>query len=1106
MEAMFPESTGLRGAELIGEGGAGFVYSAHHSRYGQVAVKVAINSDPATQNLFRSEYRLLRSLSHPGIIKLLDFGQTLDHRSFIIMELLSGGDLYSWAAGQRVERRFQPLGTVISALNYIHTLGIIHRDLKGENLLFDSRLGVRVTDLGLAVGEGESRHTRAGTLEYMAPEVIDNQEATPAADIYSLGVILFRLATGRLPFESPDPLQIISLKHHPDELDGEMIATVVSDRVADMVRQCLDPDPALRPRSVTEIAEQLLLANLINKEDVDTHSMDHYLHHHIRSYNTSYAKQELRHLTTDYLMRDHHQGATTSLLETIADALKTSGCDAILDSTTTLSYTGTDSHQHTICLIDSASSPVAQATIEYPELDRFAFDAILAKLFTGGVDDAISDLLYEYSGGNISLLKLLLNGLEHQSQIDLKAGRILLQRDRLFAFEPTKEYFEAVAAMLPELSGDLAAAVALLSADPFGNPPLTLLETSRITKQMLPELADLGVLKHDDYQFARSYYREYYYHSLSLSERTTVHQEWVAQIDRGLVGDEEARTEQLFHHLVGAVKTDRAIETAIALAQRYREEQQPGKARMVLTRVSALPIASVSVDLQLRLLLISESIYKDAGDFGHALSDCARSVRLARRSDNKAILVKAYEDLGDIYKSKRDYRRGNRVLDCAVKLYGELGDELGLSHCLNNIGNILWIIGDLKGAATNYETALEVQRRLGAKKDTASSLSNLGGIKLVQHQYDDSIALYKESIAIKREIGDWPELARTANNLAVAYFEMDELQVANDYLNESLRINLSQNAAKELLYNYENLQEIELRRGNYQKGAEWLYAGFRLAKQNDYACRGIYAAMLARLMLITGRYGKAGSLLDAAGRCERQIDDRIFTLKLTETMAEYHLLLLDWDQARTWIAEAFAHADKLGEFKSKVRLLVLNSRADKASGATKSVVWESLIEAEKIVKDLPARRERLTILLDKTECLLDADELVEAGQVLDQIRLLPQFEGINTYQGCISYVHGLIDFHRGQYKRGLSLLNDAYLASKTMQMPELTWNTLVALGETYQTLNEYERAFKCYIEAFDILKQLASGIADPTSKRRYLSDPDKVAVAEKLEEMSALVT
>jgi serine/threonine protein kinase/tetratricopeptide (TPR) repeat protein len=1103
---MFPESAGLSGAQQIGEGGAGRVYSACHSQWGQVAVKVAIDSDPAAQSLFISEYTLLRSLSHPGIIRLFDFGRTLDHRSFIVMELLSGGDFYSWATGQPVERRFQPLGGIISALDYIHTLGIIHRDLKGENILFDGRHRARVTDLGLATSESESRNTRAGTLEYMAPEVIDNREATPAADIYSLGVILFRLATGRLPFESSDPLQIISLKHHPDELDGEMIAAVASDRFAEMVRRCLDPDPALRPRSVTEVAEQLLLANLMKEDDVVPRSINNYLHHHIRGYNASYVKQELRHLTTDYLIRDYHQGATTGLLEMIADSLKTSGHDATHNSPGTLSYTGTDGHQHTICLVDAASSPVTQTTVEYPELDRFAFDAILAKLFPAGIEDAIGERLYEYSGGNINLLRLLLAGLERQSLVDLKAGRILLQRDRLFEFEPADEYFETIAAMLPELPEDLATAVAFLSADPFGNLPGALIATSRVTKETLPALADLGILTHDDYHFMHSYYREYYYHSLSVSERTTVHQEWVAQIDRGQVSDGTARAEQLFYHLAGAAETGRAIETAIALAQRFRKEQQPDKARMLLTRVSALPIASAGVDLQLRLLMISARIYKDAGDFGNALSDCARSVRLAKRSDNKAILTKVYENLGDIYKSKRDYRRGSRVLNRAVKLYGELGDELGLSHCFNNIGNILWIVGDLKGAATNYETALEVQRRLGAKKDIASSLSNLGGIKLVQHQYDDSIALYKESIAIKREIGDWPELARTANNLAGAYYEMDELQVANGYLNESLRINLSQGADEEILFNYWNLYEVEFRRGNVSKAAEWLYAGLRLAKQSDHFHRGNFSTFLASLMITVGRYGKAGHLLRVAEKFEQQVDDRMLALRLMETRGEYYRLLFDWDQAHAHIADGIVLADSLGESTGKVRLLVMRARVDRAAGEQESVIWEALTEAEDLVKSIPAQREKLTILLDKTEYLIESNRLTEAQEEYAQVRLLPQFEGINTLQSRISFLNGLIDLRSGQYRQAITLFNDACLASKTLQMPEMTWKTLVALGETYQALTEYERAFKCYIEAFDILKRLASGIADPTCKRRYLSDVAKIAVADKLETISALAT
>jgi serine/threonine protein kinase len=1105
MQAMFPESAGLSGAQQIGEGGAGRVYSACHSRWGQVAVKVAIDSDPETYNLFHSEYSLLRSLSHPGIVRLFDFGHTLDCYPFIIMELLPGGDFYGWADGQPVKCRFRLLGSIISALDYIHTLGIVHRDLKGENILLDSNPRARLTDLGLAMSGG-GQNTRAGTLEYMAPEIIDNREATPAADIYSLGVIFFRLATGRLPFESSDPLQIISLKHNPDKLDGEIIAEVVSDRFAEMVRRCLDPDPTLRPKSVTEIAEQLLLADLMSKEDIDQQSIDRYLHHYIRSYNTSYAKQELRHLTTDYRIRDYHQGMATGLLETIADFLKIGGHDTTFNTPGALSYKGTDSHQHLICLADMEGNPATQKTIECPELDRFAFDAILTKLFPAGVDSAISGLLYEYSGGNISLLRLLLNGLERQSLLDLKAGKILLQRDRLFAFEPSEEYFKTIAAMLPPLPEDLAAVVAFLSADSFGNPPGALIATSRVTKDALPALADLGILEPDNYRFAHSYYREYYYHSLSPSERLTVHSEWVAQIDRGLVSDEAIREEQLFHHLVGTAETGRTVETAITLAQRFRKDQQPEKARMLLNRVSVLPITSVSVDLQLGLLMISGSIYKDSGDSGRALSDLSQIVRLAKRAGNKAILAEAYKNLGDVYKSKRDYRRGNRVLDCAVNLYGELGDELELSHCFNNIGNILWIVGNLNGAAINYETALEVQRRLDVKKDIASSLSNLGTVKFIQHEVEYAIRLCKESIAIKRAIGDWPELARTANNLANMYLEADELQTATEYLNESLEINRSQGAEQEMLYNFWNLYEVEFRRGNLPKAAEWLYAGLRLAKQDNYLHRGNFSALLAALMLTIGKYGKAGHLLQVAGNFGRQVDDQLLALRLMETWGEYYRLLFDWDQARVRIAEGIDLAEKLGETTTKTRLLIMRARIGRVAGESDSVIWEGLTEAEQLIKPIPVQREKLAILLDKTEYLIESNRLAEARVEYAKVRLLPQFEGINTLQGRISFLNGLIDFRGNQHRRAITLFNDAYLASKTMQMPEMTWKALVALGETYQALTEYERAFKCYIEAFEILKRLASGIADPASKRRYLSDAAKIAVADKLEKISELAT
>ncbi|TFH64588.1 MAG: hypothetical protein E4G91_05310 [Candidatus Zixiibacteriota bacterium] len=335
---------------------------------------------------------------------------------------------------------------------------------------------------------------------------------------------------------------------------------------------------------------------------------------------------------------------------------------------------------------------------------------------------------------------------------------------------------------------------------------------------------------------------------------------------------------------------------------------------------------------------------------------------------------------------------------------------------------------------------------------------------------------------------------------------LDELQLANDCLNEALRINLSQGADEEILFNYWNFHEVEFRRGNLSKAAEWLYSGLRLAKQGDFLHRGNFSALLAILMLTIGRYGKAGHLLQVASRFGHQVDDRLLALRLMETWGEYHRLLFDWDQAHAQIAAGIDLAEKLGESTSKARLLIMRARVDRAAGKQDGAIWEALTEAESLVKSTPMQREKLTILLDKTEFLIESNRLMEAQEEYAQLRLLPQFEGINTLQGRISFLNGLIEFRSGQHRRAITLFNDAYLASKTMQTREMTWKTLVALGETYQLLTEYERAFKCYIEAFDILKRLASGIADPTSRRRYLSDAAKIAVADKLETISPLAT
>ncbi len=246
--------------------------------------------------------------------------------------------------------------------------------------------------------------------------------------------------------------------------------------------------------------------------------------------------------------------------------------------------------------------------------------------------------------------------------------------------------------------------------------------------------------------------------------------------------------------------------------------------------------------------------------------------------------------------------------------------------------------------------------------------------------------------------------------------------------------------------------------------------------------------------------------MDVAGRLEHNVDDQTLTLRLTEERAEYHRLLGDHSRASIFTLEAMAHAEKLDEPKSKARSFLTQARLAAAAREQESAVWEFLRQAEEILAGLPLQREKLTIRLDRVQFLLDLGSLSLAQEVFEQIRLMPQFEGINTFEARINYINGQIESHNNRHKRAVTLFHDAYIAAKTLPNPEQTWRSLAALGETYQTLTEYERAFKCFIEAFETLKELAEGIVDPALKQRYLSDPAKLRIAEKLEEMSTLAT
>jgi serine/threonine protein kinase/tetratricopeptide (TPR) repeat protein len=256
--------------ERIGEGGMGEVWKAHDANLDRVvAIKMLLRGalgDATARERFRREALALSRLSHPGVATVFDF-DTQDGYDFLVMEYVPGGTLESHlATGPLPLDRVFHLGTAIAdALDNAHRQGVLHRDLKPGNVLLTADGHPKILDFGLALlltggkrtGRTTQKGTAVGTLPYMAPEQLFGEADDARTDVYALGIMLFEMATGRLPFvkDRPEALMFAIIN-----AAAPSVSSIRPDAPAGLDRlvgECLHKDPAHRPTSAALVGDAL---------------------------------------------------------------------------------------------------------------------------------------------------------------------------------------------------------------------------------------------------------------------------------------------------------------------------------------------------------------------------------------------------------------------------------------------------------------------------------------------------------------------------------------------------------------------------------------------------------------------------------------------------------------------------------------------------------------------------------------------------------------------------------------------------------------------------------------------------------------------------------
>jgi len=243
------------------------VYRARDRHLGrEVAVKVLLDSvrrDPDLVERFRREARAAATLAHPNLVQVFDFLET-GEGTFLILELVRGQDLRTRLDQERafpVCEAVRLAQGVLAALEHAHGKGVIHRDVSARNVLVDQDGTVRVSDFGIAQAAGDRTLTRAGemlgSVQYISPEQARGDQIGPQADLYSVGVLLYELVTGRLPFSADNPVQL-ALKHINEEPEPpSRLVPALPAALDAVILRALRKEPGERFGSAVEMAQAL---------------------------------------------------------------------------------------------------------------------------------------------------------------------------------------------------------------------------------------------------------------------------------------------------------------------------------------------------------------------------------------------------------------------------------------------------------------------------------------------------------------------------------------------------------------------------------------------------------------------------------------------------------------------------------------------------------------------------------------------------------------------------------------------------------------------------------------------------------------------------------
>jgi tetratricopeptide (TPR) repeat protein/predicted Ser/Thr protein kinase len=980
---------------VLGEGGMGAVYKVHDREVGGYAALKVIRPEmanrPEVLQRFKQELILARQVTHKNVIRIHDLGEA-DGVKFITMDFVEGHDLSSMI---REQGKFSPddaagiIAQVCRALDAAHSEGVVHRDLKPQNIMVDTQGRVKVMDFGIArstEGTGGMTQTGAllGTPEYMSPEQAKGQHVDARSDLFSLGIIFYEMLTGKTPFHADTMMATIFRRTQEKARPPLELDPTIPQQVNDVVVKCLATEPEQRFQSASEILVAL-------GRQTTTGS------------GTSLPGG------TGFPAAGGGTGAGTAgtASGTAATALPTGAATLPPTATVPVPAAGGLLGGRRKWLAAGAAAVVVALAVAF-----FAFRGKApggaAGAGTAAHPLSLAILPFENASGDASL-DWLGSSLSEMLRTDIgqTEGFRTVSPDRLH------EVLNALG-VTPGTqidSGLLGRVAGLTDADMVlsgqyvkagGQIRIDARIEDLAHQRTIPlkvEARDENALLGSVDQLAKSVQ-----HNLELAPKAVREMQASAftptsksvpalkDYSQGLVLLRQGNQLEALKRFQSATTADPNFALAYSqLGQTYLQLGQDQKAQQASSQAvdlsSALPatekylIAAADAhiennydravqaygelskllpndsEVQYNLGLLSEShgnladalkhyrrvLAADPKDFASllgvgraeiksgnpqlSLDPLNRALSLSVELNNQQGKANALQAIGVAYQFLNRPQDALSNFQQSLEIKQKIGDKRGMAVSLDQIAQIEQTIGKPDDAAAHYQQELKIEKEIGDQSGMARALTNYGDLEQAQGRYDQALDATKQALQIYMTLSDQTDQVTALNNIGNIYFKKGQYTDALTNFQQALQLQEKMTNPGNLAMVLNNIGQSYQKLGQYDKAlASYLKTVETARKAGDRFWIAGASESMGGLFGIEGRYGAALKAAEESYRNMQQLGNKDETAATIG--ADYGLALAQvgrFDEAAKPMADALALARTLGN--NALIAAVLNHQA-----------------------------------------------------------------------------------------------------------------------------------------------------------------------------------